>query len=234
MLLAIIPARGGSKGVPRKNVALLGGKPLIQYSIEAAQASREVDEILLSTDDDEIAAVGQQLGLDMRYRRPAALAGDEAGMFGTLEHGLRWFEKERGHLPDDVMLLQPTSPLRSVQDIDGAVALFRESEARSVISVNVMGEHPSECVVRSENSWKYLAPPPDGAVRRQDYQDDFFFINGAIYLADTQALLSWRGFIHPRKTVLFVMPRERSLDIDTPLDLVFAEAVLSRLIRGTD
>lgn len=226
MLLAVIPARGGSKGIPRKNVALLKGKPLIEYSIEAARKSRFIDEILLSTDDEEIAGVGQRLGLDVSYRRPPELAGDGAAMIDAVEHGLGWFKRARGRLPDEVLLLQPTSPLRSVQDIDGAVALFRESGARSLVSVHPMSEHPCECIVGAGNDWEYLVPPPKGSVRRQDYRNDFFFINGAIYLAETRTLLSRRAFIHPGETVMYVMPRERGLDIDTSVDLVVAEAMM--------
>ena len=148
-------------------------------------------------------------------------------MIDSLEHGLRWFEKSRGRLPDEILLLQPTSPLRSVQDIDGAVAFFRKSGALSLISVHPMAEHPCECIMGNSNGWEYLVSPPKGSVRRQDYKRDFFFINGAIYLAQTQTLLSRRGFIHPQETIMFVMPRERGLDIDTPLDLVIAEAMIS-------
>jgi CMP-N,N'-diacetyllegionaminic acid synthase len=226
MLLAIIPARGGSKGIPRKNMALLGGRPLVEYSIEAAKKSRFIDEILLSTDDDEIASVGRHFGLDVSYRRPAELAEDETAMIDTLEHGLHWIGNARGRLPDEVILLQPTSPLRSVQDIDGAIALFNESGAISLVSVHPMGEHPCECIVGNSKEWKYLAPPPGGAVRRQDYENNFFFINGAIYLTGTKTLLSRRSFVYPQETVMFVMPRERGMDIDTYLDLNIAEAII--------
>ncbi len=226
MLLAVIPARGGSKGVPRKNLALLNGKPLIQYTIEAAQKSRFIDDILLSTDDDEIAGVGQRLGLDVSYRRPSELAEDATGMIDVLEHGLQWVENIRGKLPDEVMLLQPTSPLRSAQDIDGAIALFRQSGAQFLVSVHPMSEHPCECITGRKNDWRYLVLPPVGVVRRQDYKEDFFFINGAIYLADTRALLSWRSFVHPQETSMFVMPRERGVDIDTDMDMVVAAAMI--------
>lgn len=232
MLLAIIPARGGSKGIPRKNMVLLKGRPLIEYTIEAALKSQLVDDILLSTDDDEIASVGQRLGLDVRYRRPAELAGDTTAMIDSLEHGIHWFEKACGTLPDEILLLQPTSPLRSVQDIDGAVALFRESMARSLVSVHPMGEHPCECIVGSGDKWDYLVRPPKGAVRRQDYKSNFYFINGAIYLADTQTLLSRRGFVRPGESAMYVMPRERGLDIDTFLDLALAEAIVDSSGQG--
>lgn len=227
MLLAVIPARGGSKGIPRKNLALLGGRPLIEYSIEAAQRSDAVDEVVLSTEDEEIAAVGERMGLDVTYRRPVELAGDATSMIDALAHALEWTARTRGRFPDEVMLLQPTSPLRSVEDIDGAVALLRESGAPSVVSVHPMAEHPSECVSLSGEDWEYLVPPPAGAVRRQDYDHHFFFINGAIYVAGCQALLSRRGFLYPGETALFVMPRGRGLDVDSPLDLRIAEAIMA-------
>ena len=124
MLLAFIPARGGSKGIPRKNLALLAGKPLIEYTVEAALASSCIDDILLSTDDEEIAAVCARAGVATRYRRPAPLAGDDAPMLAALQHGLEWQARERGSTPDEVLLLQPTSPLRTAVDIDGAVERF--------------------------------------------------------------------------------------------------------------
>jgi CMP-N,N'-diacetyllegionaminic acid synthase len=225
MLLALIPARGGSKGIPRKNVTLLNGKPLIEYTIDAALKSASIDEVLLSTDDDEIGRVGKALGLDVSYRRPGELAEDDTPMIDTLEHALQWFEGVRGRLPDEVMLLQPTSPLRSVQDIDDAVGQFRSSGAQSLVSVHPMHEHPFECIRGGGNDWKYLVPPPLEAARRQDYLGDFYFINGAIYLAKTPTLLSRRGFLCPQETVTYVMSRERGVDIDTALDLVVAEVL---------
>lgn len=233
-LLAIIPARGGSKGVPRKNLVLLRGRPLIEYSIEVAQNSTLIDEVLLSTDDDEIAGVGSRLGLDVSYRRPSELAQDTTSMIDSLEHGLHWFEMTRGELPDEVLLLQPTSPLRSVQDVDDAIVLFHESEAKFLVSVHAMGEHPCECIVGHKDRWEYLVNPPNGSVRRQDYKTDFFFINGAIYLAKTKALLSQRSFISPQETVMFPMPRERGLDVDTKLDLVIAESLMNLFSKGAE
>lgn len=226
MLLAIIPARGGSKGIPRKNLAMLNGKPLIEYTIEAAQQSGCIDEILLSTDDDEIASAGQRMGLDLCYRRPPELGGDATAMIDVLEHGIHWFGKTHGNMPDEIMLLQPTSPLRSANDIAGAVASFRSTGAQSLVSVHPMSEHPCECIIGSGESWEYLVEPPKGAARRQDYKDNFYFINGAIYLAKTEALLSWRSFIRAGETSMYVMPRERGVDVDEALDMVLASAVI--------
>lgn len=227
MLLAIIPARGGSKGILRKNLVPLNGRPLIEYTIAEAQKSKFIDEILLSTDDDEIADVGRRLGLDVSYRRPMELAKDTTSMIDTLEHGLHWIESAHGQFPTDTMLLQPTSPLRSVKDIDAAVALFYETSATSLVSVHAMAEHPFECVVGSGKDCRYLVAPPAGVVRRQDYKSEFNFINGAIYLAKTTRLLEQRGFINMGETLFFPMPRERGVDVDTHLDLCIAEALMN-------
>jgi CMP-N,N'-diacetyllegionaminic acid synthase len=227
MLLAIIPARGGSKGILRKNLVSLNGRPLIEYTIKAAQKSKFINEILLSTDDEEIADVGRQLGLDVSYRRPMELAEDTTSMIDTLEHGLHWIESRFGQLPEDTMLLQPTSPLRSVQDIDDAVAIFYETSVTSLVSVHEMGEHPYECVVGSGNNWSYLVTPPSGIARRQDYKDKFNFINGAIYLAKTRCLLDQRSFININETHFFSMPRERGIDVDAYIDLYIAEALIN-------
>ncbi|WP_251823773.1 acylneuraminate cytidylyltransferase family protein [Polynucleobacter paneuropaeus] len=229
MLLAIIPARGGSKGILRKNLTYLNGRPLIEYTIIAAQKSKFIDEILLSTDDDEIADIGRRLGLDVSYRRPIELAQDATSMIETLEHGLRWADTAYGGLPEATILLQPTSPLRSTKDIDAAVTVFYESSVSFLVSVNEMGEHPYECIVGSGKNWQYLVMPPSGLSRRQDYKNDFYFINGAIYLAKTTELLSRRSFINPNETYFFSMPRERSIDIDEYVDLYTAEGLIKML-----
>ena len=225
MLLAFIPARGGSKGIPSKNLVLLNGKPLIQYTIEAALASQSVDAILLSTDDENIAETAQRLGVACAYRRPAELAADTTAMIDTVEHGLLWFERTMGVMPDQILLLQPTSPLRIASDINAAVKLFRSEGADTLVSVHRMVEHPCECVVTTQAGWEYLSPPSEGTVRRQDYKNNYFFINGAIYLARTATLLRDRKFVCEGKSVLYVMPRERGVDIDTRLDLTIAEAL---------
>lgn len=226
MLLALVPARGGSKGIPRKNLAPLAGKPLLQYTLEAALASRQIDDTLLSTDDEEIAAFAAQCGAATRYRRPPQLAGDDAPMIAAVEHALEWYAREHSRPPDAVLLLQPTSPLRTVADIDGAIARFREAGADTLASVHRLSEHPCECVVAAGRSWQYLVPPPVACAGRQDYPGGFFFINGALYLARTEVLRRERRFIVPGATLLYEMPRERGIDIDSPLDLACAAALL--------
>ncbi len=232
MLLAFVPARGGSKGIPRKNLALLAGRPLIEYTLEAALGCRSVDEILLSTDDEEIAACGERLGIITRYRRPAELASDEAPLMAAIEHGLRAYAREHARMPQELLLLQPTSPLRTAQDIDAAVAQFRSQRADTLVAVHRMSEHPYECVRASASGWEFLAKPAQAVARRQDYKGGYFFINGAIYLARTETLLSRRTLVEPGITALYEMPRERGIDVDSALDLACAEAFLKLTRRG--
>jgi CMP-N,N'-diacetyllegionaminic acid synthase len=225
MLLGFVPARGGSKGIPRKNLITLAGRPLIQYTLEAALASVRVDDILLSTDDEEIVAFCGRFGVATPYRRPQELSSDDAPMIAAVEHGLEWYARESGQMPDEVLVLQPTSPLRTTEDIDGAVLQFRESAADTLASVHPMAEHPHECVAAQNGGWHYLVPPP-AVTRRQDYRGSYYFINGAIYLARTSALLKERRFLVSGVTALYEMPRERGIDVDSPLDLACAEALL--------
>jgi CMP-N,N'-diacetyllegionaminic acid synthase len=225
MLLGFVPARGGSKGIPRKNLIKLAGRPLIEYTLEAALASACIDDILLSTDDEDIAAFCARCGVDTPYRRPHELSGDDAPMIAAVEHGLDWYARECGQMPDEVLVLQPTSPLRTTEDIDGAVLRFKESAAETLASVHPMVEHPYECVVAQSGGWQYLVPPP-AVARRQDYRGSYYFVNGALYLARTSALLKERRFLVSGATALYEMPRERGIDVDSPLDLAFAEALL--------
>jgi CMP-N,N'-diacetyllegionaminic acid synthase len=224
-MLAIIPARGGSKGIPRKNLVLLGGKPLIQHTIEAAQQSQSVSRIVLTTDDAEIAALGASLGLDTRYQRPPELAQDDTPMAATLTHCLQWAQQVYGAC-DEFMLLQPTSPLRTAADIDAAAHTYRESNKKSLLSVNAMSQHPYECVELNSEGWTYLAKDASGASRRQDYRNAYFYINGAIYITQVEQFLRSGKMMDEDSVCFYPMERERSVDIDETFDLLLAQALL--------
>lgn len=220
--LAFIPARGGSKGIPRKNLADLAGKPLLQYSIEAARASGRVDRIFLSTDDSEIMALGRSLGLKDEYQRPSELSGDRASIIDAALHALDWLE-ERGERFEALILLQPTSPLRTGADIAAAVDAFVGSTAQSLVSVHRLREHPYECVRGQPGDWTWLAEPAGGMVGRQDYAGDYFFVNGAIYVTRTGFLRSQRTFVEPGKALFYEMAPSRGIDIDEPDQLQLAD-----------
>lgn len=226
-VVAFIPARGGSKGIPRKNLAPLAGRPLMQWTIDAVRESRTVDDIFLSSDDEEIIAFCRSLGVDVPYVRPPELARDDTSMIDTVRHALEWMGDHRPEgMPDNLLLLQPTSPLRTAEDIDGAVRQFKDTGVASLISVNEMAEHPYECVNLTPNGWAFLAKPNEKADRRQDYLDRYYFVNGAIYLAKTSFILNQGLFFKESESGIFIMPPERGLDIDQPWQLSVAEALL--------
>ncbi len=228
-VLAVITARGGSKGLPRKNVREVGGKPLIAWTIEAALGAGEaLHRTVVSTDDEEIAAVCAQWGGDAPFRRPAALAGDQAGTVPTLQHAVRWVEADEGAPVDWVLTLQPTSPLRTADDIVAAVALAADRSCDSVIAVTPV--HDSHPMVLREVREGRLHPHAGHSlegVRRQDCEPPVFRNNGALYLTRREVLMD-QGRIHGQVALAHVMPEERSVDVDTELDLLLADAVLRR------
>jgi CMP-N-acetylneuraminic acid synthetase len=218
-LLAIIPARGGSRGVPRKNVRPMGGKPMIAWSIEAALKATSVARVIVSTDDEEIAAAARAHGADVPFMRPADLASDTASPVDVVLHATNTLEHD-----DWIVLLQPTSPLRTHHDIDDAVQLQKERNARAVVSVT-SAQHPPQWMRRIDDRG-VLVPWLGGQepARRQD-AETLYDINGAIYLLETKTLRDERTFV-PDATHAYVMPAERSLDIDSEWDFHLADLVL--------
>jgi len=221
-VLGIIPARGGSKSIPRKNLVLLGGKPLIQWTIEAAQHS-QLAQLVVSTDDPEIMQVARALQVDVPELRPAHLASDEAKTIDTAKHVLSATEGEF----DAVMILQPTSPLRSSSDIDSCLKMLDTSDADSVISVvDVGGYHPARMKYLEGN--QLIDPTFAESVENQPRQElrPMYIRNGAIYLTRTAVIRG--GSFKGSKSLGYVMPAERSVNIDDPIDLRVAEALLGR------
>jgi len=230
-IMAFIPARGGSKGIPQKNLVPLAGKPLIQYTIEAARSSRRHLDLFVSSDDLEIIRFCRSLGVAVEYQRPPELAGDEAILVDAVIHALEWLRGKQQPWPQAILLLQPTSPLRNAGDIDQAIDLFMAAEADSLISVHRMLEHPYECLELGEGGWRLLARPVHRVKRRQEYDDKYYFINGAIYLTRTDFLLRERTFMEEGKSLLYVMDPARGVDIDTLHDLQRAEFFLEQVAR---
>ena len=217
-------ARGGSKSFPRKNLAPLAGRPLIAWTIEAALRCRAVDRVVVSTDDDEIAAVARAQGAEVPFLRPPELAQDDTPTMPVIVHALRWLETEQGYLPDAVVLLQPTSPLRTADDITDAVALAHQHSADSVVSVSVAWSHPHLAKrIAADGRLEDFAPHPK-VERRQDLEPAYS-LNGAIYYSRRTNLLEAQSFYGP-KTYAYVMPPERSLDVDTPWNLHLCDLIL--------
>lgn len=219
-LLGLIPARGGSKGIPHKNVRPIAGKPLIGWTIETALTSAVFDRVVVSTDDPEIADVALVHGAEVPFLRPAELATDDASGILPILHAI-------DQLPgfDAVVLLQPTSPLRSADDIKAVVDLARSRNAASVVSVSEPDAHP-QWTFRIDGDG-LLAPweAREAVTRRQDLEPAFA-LNGAIYYTECELLRATGVLVGPG-TIGYPMPTERSIDIDTPLDWRIAELLLT-------
>jgi N-acylneuraminate cytidylyltransferase/CMP-N,N'-diacetyllegionaminic acid synthase len=209
---------------------MLAGKPLIAWTIDAALQCPSAGRVLVSTDDPEIADVARSLGADAPFVRPAALARDDTPTLPVVIHALEWLSANESYSPERVLLLQPTSPLRTSGDIADAIALAEERRAESVVSVTPAGLHPHLMKrITAEGLLEDLLPHPQ-VERRQDLEP-VFALNGAIYLTLASHLLGHRSF-YAKKTHAFVMPPERSLDIDSPWDLELCDLILrDRLAR---
>ncbi len=230
---AMIPARGGSRGIPRKNLAPLASRPLIAHTIEAARASRRVDRVMVSTEDDEIAEVAQQWGAEVPFRRPESLAKDTASGSDVSRHWLEWLDAE-GDRPWAVVHLQATSPLRTADDIDAAIELLERSSCDCVASVCPVGEHPTYMYrLVDDRAEPFL--DADALPAHRQRAEPLYRLNGAVFATRFAAALA-AGQFHLTPFAVQIMPAERSIDIDTPLDLALAETILAQtgacLARG--
>jgi CMP-N-acetylneuraminic acid synthetase len=230
-IVALIPARGGSKGIPHKNIAPLAGRPLLVYTAEAARGSRCLTRILLSTDDEEIAQVGRACGIEVPFKRPPELARDYTTSLAVVQHAIRWLEEHEHWKPEVLVLLQPTSPLRQSHHIDEALAAMIEAGADTVVSVVEVPHRYSPYSVMEqrdgnlENFWR--DPLPFDRYRRQN-MPIFYARNGpAILAARVPVLFEHQSFYGPR-VVPYVMAANESVDIDTLDDLRLAEWLLGQ------
>lgn len=224
-MIAIITARGGSKGLHGKNILPFCGKPLIAHTIEAAKNSVSIDRVIVSTDDDEIADVARKFGAEVPFMRPAELATDCASSRDVIIHALNFLE-EREEGMDSFCLLQPTSPLRTSKDIDGAFSIFKEKSADSVVSVTPY-EHPIQWAVKVQDDGCLIPRETKGFGRRQDIIE-YSRPNGAIYIFRTSFFKNSSGYFSA-DSYGYIMPFERSVDIDTKMDFVVAEAVAKQM-----
>lgn len=225
-VLGIIPARGGSKGIPRKNIADLGGKPLIAWTIAAARSAIGLDRVIVSTDDPEIAATARQQGAEVPFLRPPELAGDAAAALPVIRHALEWAQTEAALHYDAIAYLQPTSPFRTAADIDQAIEAL--TEADTVVSVVAVPHNmlPASLMEMDEDQHLHFTVPPEQrAFRRQDKASRLFARNGPAILAVRSEVIM-AGNLYGTRIRSLVMPTKRSLDIDGPDDLEMARAML--------
>ena len=221
-LLALIPARGGSKGIPRKNIKPLCGKPLIGWSIDAAKKSVFIDQVFVSTEDEEVAAIASDLGAGVPFMRPKELAADDTPGIAPVMHAI-------DNLPefDWVLLLQPTSPLRTAEDIDGIVRFCIENDAPSAVSIYEVDKHPHLMYQQDRTKrLRSLLPDKPDITRRQDLPK-VYALNGALYLARVDWLKEQQLLVG-QETLGYVMSPESSVDIDTPLDWRWVEFLIKQ------
>jgi CMP-N,N'-diacetyllegionaminic acid synthase len=229
-MLAIIPARGGSKGLPGKNIKLLDGLPLICHSIKTALKSNLIDRVIVSTEDNEIAAIAKNCGAEVPFMRPTNLASDTSMAMDAYFHVLDFIAKENSKPIQSFVALLPTVPLRSSEDIDSAIKIFNDKNANSVISV-VEAQIPLHWNMRitKEGMLENYLPEFNAMKNRQEFEKTYV-PNGAIYVFRSEILRSTRQY-YTEKTFPYIMPRNRSVDIDNLLDFEWVEYLLEKKLN---
>lgn len=224
--LFLIPARGGSKGIPGKNIKQLGDKPLIAYSIDVARELTDDANICVSTDDPIIASVvTADCELPIAFMRPAELATDSSGSREVMLHAIEYY-KELGRDYDTIVLLQPTSPFRTADDIKEAIKLYKEG-VDMVVSVTESSTNPYYNCYEIDNDGNLAISKGDGKyTRRQDAPKTWEF-NGAVYIINVESLKKYPLGEMPKR-VMYEMPSDRSLDLDTPIDWMVAESIIKK------
>jgi len=224
--LAIIPARGGSKGLPGKNIKELCGKPLIAWSIEAGLKSKYIDELVVSTDYQDIADIAKEYGANVPFLRPDYLASDTATSFDAVKHTIDFYKNELGKEFDYIVLLEPTSPLREIEDIDLAIEKLLSSSAESIVGISkTEDQNPAFLINKDQDNYLSGYENKDMKVlRRQDISDVYFF-EGTIYISQTNILLNEETFYH-KNTIGYEVPKYKSLEIDDIDDFIMVEAIM--------
>jgi CMP-N,N'-diacetyllegionaminic acid synthase len=227
-VLAVIPARSGSKGLPGKNIKELCGKPLIAWSIDAAKESKYIDKIVVSTESEEIAGIGREYGAEVPFLRPAGLARDTSSTYEVLEHVISTLQ-EMGDCYHFMVLLEPTSPLREVSDIDNSLETLVKNtkRAESIVGVcELEAAHPDFLIEINTDGFliPYRKKDFSGISRRQDLSKLYFF-EGTIYISTIEALFKYRGFYH-EKALAYIVPKWKAFEVDDIIDFLCIETVL--------
>ncbi|MBU1863744.1 MAG: acylneuraminate cytidylyltransferase family protein [Candidatus Omnitrophica bacterium] len=226
-ILAIVPARSGSKGIKNKNSACLNGKPLIYYTIDEARKSALIDRLVVSTDSKRIAMLAQSFGAEVPFMRPKYLASDKTKSIDVVLDVLDTLKKDENYKPDLIVLLQPTSPLRKRFHIDEALQRLLKSNADSIVSLCQLREpHPRKIKVIKKGYVHPFLKGADSSVPRQ-LLSNCYRLNGAIYAAYTDSVIKKRRFLG-RKVIPYIMDEKYSVNIDSPLDLMLADALLQK------
>ena len=227
-ILGLIPARGGSKGLPRKNIKPLLGKPLIAWTIEQSLASKYLDRVVVSTDDKEVAEISKKYGAEVPFMRPKELAEDNAKGIDVVLHTIDWLEEnDQRKQYDLLMLLQPTSPLRKSEDIDKVIELLFLKKAKEIVSVCEVDHHPLWANTLPENGCMKNFIRKEIMNKNRQELPVYYRLNGAIYLAYCDYIREQKSFLGS-ETFAYIMPKERSIDIDDDIDFRLAKILLDK------
>ena len=226
--LAIIPARGGSKGIPNKNIMAISGKPLIAYTIDAGKKSKYIDELIVSTDSEVIKVIAQQYGAKVPFLRSEELSNDTSKSIDVVIHSIDFYKKNNVSF-DYVILLQPTSPLRTFKHLDEAIEKLIESKSTSLVSVCEASENPVLMRSIENEKLKEVISFEGTNLRRQDLPT-FYIFNGALYINSNDMLVNKKKFVD-ENTIPYVMNKESSIDIDTMLDARLVELIIDTSIH---
>lgn len=223
-VLAIIPARGGSKGIRKKNIRNLAGKPLIAYAILSAKKSKFIDKIIVSTDNKEISRISISYGADVPFLRPKHLAQDTSSTLDVVKHALRFLEDNQSYAPDMIVVLQPTSPLRTTKIIDSSISLLKNSNATSVITVSKIKKHPYSSFWLKKGMLKPFKSNFTTYNQRQKYTD-LYYPTGDVYVFWNKTLKKYDS-IYGHRIKALIIADENTTDIDTPFDLFVSEMLM--------
>ena len=225
-ILGFIPARKGSKGIKNKNLVKFNKKPLIFSTINFSKKLRFVTPFV-STNSTKILNYAKKNGIKYNYLRPEYLSNNKSPVIKSVFHALDWFENKGIHF-DAVMMLQPTTPIRKLAEVNKIIRNFIKKKISSIISVTRMKEHPFECVKLNGKKWDYFVKGKNKRIRRQDYSQSYFFIDGSIYLSRISFLKKKKSFVVKNKTELFKSSQYPGIDIDDPIDLKIGELFIKK------
>ena len=226
MILGVIPARGGSKGVPGKNIRTVLGKPLIAYAIECSLKCPSIDHLIVTTDSEQIAGIARKCGADVPFIRPAELAEDKTPMLPVLQHAVTATEEYYQKTVEALVLLHPTGPLRTVDDVEGCLKLFKDSDCDAVISGNTSNRSPYFTMVMPNNGYIRLVVPSSEPIGRRQDSPPIYDLNSVVWVYSRKALMEECVRI-PERTLLYVVPSERAIDIDTEFDFKILEFLMA-------
>lgn len=228
-MIAIIPARGGSKGVPGKNFKELAGKPLIAYTIEAALHATGIDRVIVTTDSKEIANIAKQYGAEVPFLRPDELASDTSSAVDVYLHAVEYLMRQDNSTIESFMVLLPTAPLRGSKHIDEAIAMYKQKKPQTLLSVKEADVPPTWYMQCDEDGRMHNAGFTSNRVIANRQENDIYYIpNGAIYILDYKLLKEERTY-YSKDTLAYIMSAKDSVDIDTMLDFQFAEVLMKEL-----